>query len=803
MSDELKASPQNQFLAPFARGLRNLQELAAQYQVDPRIPLFGGTGVDEMLGLPGAASLTEDLSYYGPRALIRGGNVATGGIGTFRPDPRVTDLADVVGMAAPLPVLGKQGVMKGARALEGATVGAAQRARIRAAAARVPDDAAYAPLRERMETSGNLAYAVKPKGGNWITGGFEAPNVRVADDYMQMPIVTGDRMNAVAGRDLASEYRAVNEADPTVSVHSWLKTTYPEVYSSLLGKPGVALNSWLDKTLTKYIKNEMATSEDRVRLGADAWAQERRGLLSQKDAQIAAARQAMEEARQARGFTPEMMTQSQARIRELQKERDYIAAQKGTHMQTDYDENVEMMARRHRDKMGLLPESSAKSDPGALWEAVSDLSVHQKPYRHYVDPSRMHTESGELNLGSELERIGGKYAVENPNALAYSFSSRFGYDMELGHMVDEMQNALNANSGLPKELLIDPDKLSKMSVADVSRHVDKINAWRATQEAEANRAIAGNAATQIVKEYPEQGMRWVELRLPEVKPEDALPEGYRVVSGEIKGKKFYHVLDPEGDSVVNKGGSMIHVEDTEEEAVQKALKSLGLPKLQEALKYEGEQLQHCVGGYCPDVEEGKSRIFSLRTEEGKPQVTIEALPGKRLTENEVRDLLADVYGDDSREAFEAAVQGHLNEKTPDRINQIKGLRNAPPREQREFVLDFLADRPDIQFTGHGKDDLNNLGIVDTDPKNGTWRSVLEDKADHDQYSSAQQLDSTINDVMHDIMEYNPNTPRFIKREDLQKMLMDYDFAEGGLVSTDYNPAAVDAAVNKFYEGYHG
>jgi hypothetical protein len=92
---EMKASPQNPVLGALARGLRSAQNVVGQYQVDPRIPLVGGMGVDELLGIPGAAGLVEDVSYYGPKAAIKGGNVATGGIGTYRPDPRIVDVAGV------------------------------------------------------------------------------------------------------------------------------------------------------------------------------------------------------------------------------------------------------------------------------------------------------------------------------------------------------------------------------------------------------------------------------------------------------------------------------------------------------------------------------------------------------------------------------------------------------------------------------------------------------------------------------------------------------------------------------------
>jgi hypothetical protein len=617
------------------------------------------------------------------------------------------------------------------------------------------------PVGQMLEVAGPN-YVVKPKGGNWVTGGEYAPNVRVGDDYIQIPTVTGDRMNAFAGRNIASEYRALNESNPTIGVHEWLKSTYPDVYDSMLGKSDVALNSWLDKTLTKYIKNEMGTAEDRVRLGADAWAQERAKLLEQKDAQIAATRSNMQEAMEARTlpdgtpFTPEMMTRSQEQLRQLQKERDYIAAQKGTHLQSEYSDTTEMSARRRRSRLGVPVEASAKSPEGMNWEAVSDLSITQAPYKGYGQYAGYANMLGTADsIEKELEHIGGKYAVENPKTMAYGFKPTLGNELGFGHMVDEMQNALNPASGLPPELLIDPDDLAKMSVANISKHVDKINAWRGIQQAEANRAIAGNAATHLVKEYPEAGKRWVELR-PKQKE---IPEGY-----EYDASRGEYINPFEEGAQPIKGG-------VDKDSIK---------ALEEALRYEGEQLSHCVGGYCPDVESGNSRIFSLRTEEGKPQATIEVQPwrssqGESLDEFE-RRLRADP--DRTEEDVRAIMS------TPhyaDSINQIKGLSNRPPSEQVDFVLDFLAEHPNIQFTYEGKKDLTNLGVVDTDPKHGTWRTVLGEKADQDAYMSSQQMESAINDVMRELKEVNSDLPRFVKRSEFNDLLSGYEFAEGGSV----------------------
>lgn len=114
--DQIRATPQSRITGPVANAVRKAQQFASQYEIDPRIPLLGGTGVDELLSLPDAASLLEDVSYNGMGALVRGGNAATGGLGTFRPDPRIVSAADV---AATATGVGKLGALA-ARAAPGA-----------------------------------------------------------------------------------------------------------------------------------------------------------------------------------------------------------------------------------------------------------------------------------------------------------------------------------------------------------------------------------------------------------------------------------------------------------------------------------------------------------------------------------------------------------------------------------------------------------------------------------------------------------------------------------------------------------
>lgn len=221
MADTLRATPQNPYTGALARGVRSLQQLAAQYQVDPRVPLLGGTGVDELLSLPGAASLLEDVSYNGPRALIRGGNVATGGLGTYKLDPRVADLADVATMAAPV--------------AQGAT----------RALVNLPRSVARAG--RDFATSVSPVHVVKPKGGNWLAGSVEQ-----AINPLRQTVREPEYMRRIAQDEVRG-----------LAPEGMLEATHNQNVQA------EALNKWLEQKLNKYIRNEMGTPEDPLRALAE------------------------------------------------------------------------------------------------------------------------------------------------------------------------------------------------------------------------------------------------------------------------------------------------------------------------------------------------------------------------------------------------------------------------------------------------------------------------------------------------------------------------------------------------------
>jgi uncharacterized protein YjbI with pentapeptide repeats len=100
----------------------------------------------------------------------------------------------------------------------------------------------------------------------------------------------------------------------------------------------------------------------------------------------------------------------------------------------------------------------------------------------------------------------------------------------------------------------------------------------------------------------------------------------------------------------------------------------------EALKAEGEAMQHCVGGYCGQVEAGEAVIFSLRDPRGKPHVTMEYDPRN------------------------------------ERFKQVYGKQNEPPKEEyaaraRQFIAEAMSAEPrGMLMAGAVGQDLNLRGV---------------------------------------------------------------------------------------------
>jgi hypothetical protein len=331
-------------------------------------------------------------------------------------------------------------------------------------------------------------------------------------------------------------------------------------------------------------------------------------------------------------------------------------------------------------------------DPGQVgvnrYRAPAERNVQGYPRYGVSEAARAWEDSTDVAIkpwtAGEISQTWPKEVVErdpwlakvDPGSKVYEPRRASVEGLGFDHLIDELRNATRADSDLPANLRWKPEDLKKVTMAQAVERVAKINEWRAAQKAEADAAKARNPATFTYKEYPEKGMQWVQLKAPSDK---TMPLEER--------KALIKKLEAEGRNPA----------------------TWPRETLEEALKYEGDVMGHCVGGYCPDVESGKSRIYSLRDKKGEPHVTIEVEPGilegavSRLPKKERDELRNEIKRrhfagreptrvEDSDRMFELVEQEYLKRygMPPDEIIQIKGKGNRAPKEEYlPMVQDFV------------------------------------------------------------------------------------------------------------------
>lgn len=554
---------------------------------------------------------------------------------------------------------------------------------------------------------------VKPKGGNWLAGSVEK-----AIEPMTMPTV------------------ALN----------------PHVYSPETVSQTQAMNRWLETKLAKYIRNEMATPEDPLRLLAD------------------------------RGVThiPEG-------VQSLERVTEWIP------------ETLE----GRRATAGFPRGGMSQTPYGQGWEQLADEAIHNLPARARISPDT----GGGSTKALQVEQENPWLLKVPPETMTYgAYPVEVRQELGFEHLVDELRNAINPASGLPENLRWKYQDLDKVTVPQAVERVAKINEWRAAQKAEADMARAMGPATHVFKEYPEQGFKWVELKAPKEtgrkisveKPEMDLPPDYN----EAMGREV--AMDMAYDEGLEEGTREFN------DFVRRTMEDFGRKKtveideaykaLEDALKYEGETMGHCVGGYCEDVASGQSRIFSLRDKKGQPHVTIETRPMENYELEAAKMKRAGASPEEIAAFFE---------NPPQEIVQIKGKANrAPNPEYLPAVQDFVRSG---NWSKVG--DLKNAGLVDLEHMGvpaeirGGQRFFTEDEYKDIVRKNAEGFAEGFaegglvgsNIYNSDAMQNPREAYRFADGGNAGDV---YQYAEGGAVGNfptdDFDPARIDSIVGDLH-----
>ncbi|CAB4211635.1 PcfJ-like protein, partial [uncultured Caudovirales phage] len=247
---------------------------------------------------------------------------------------------------------------------------------------------------------------------------------------------------------------------------------------------------------------------------------------------------------------------------------------------------------------------------------------------------------------------------------------------------------------------------------DLVRAVKETAANDARVAKEMEKAAAASTKDMPVYKDFGDGMKWVELKLPEkLTPEQAkgvrpslpeempsfIPEG-QMAKTAAKGE--YTAIDAQGKPIKNSYGENFATGRTPEEAW-----------LAGRLAEEGNQMGHCVGGYCEHVASGDTRILSLRDAKGRSHVTVEIRAERKLGTNPevIADLRNEFEGTDAARngiPFDTWInQVYPNTNKPADILQIKGKQNRGPNaEYLPYVQDLVkggkwGEVGDLQNTG--------------------------------------------------------------------------------------------------------
>jgi len=321
--------------------------------------------------------------------------------------------------------------------------------------------------------------------------------------------------------------------------------------------------------------------------------------------------------------------------------------------------------RRERSEAGFPEEGMATTPMGKGWESIADQSIFGRKVKEQTNLSR--------SKNPWMDKLD-----PEENIFEFGLEDRGGF----GHIVDVLREDLAAGR-------IRPEQLNKVSMEQAVRRTAEYDQEMAKRMAESK--IKATEGMPVYKDYGDEGYQWIELAAPD-------------------SNKFEE--------------SIRHLEPKEWQKAVEEFRENRQKNLESALKYEGDTMGHCVGGYCPDVLEGRSRIFSLRDARGEPHVTVEVQPGQDKTglmtaeelPPEVLDSMKsrNVYDPKFMYRYDEQMGRYLPEMGPfePSIIQIKGKQNAAPKkEYLPFVQDFVRGG---QWSYVG--DLPNTGLIKNNGK---------------------------------------------------------------------------------------
>ena len=254
----LKATPRNKTLGSLVDAYdAYVDPLLNKYEVLPQIPLFGGMTAGD-LGPNQARNIANEMSYGNYKPFRNTRNIQT-----MTLDPDTFDVASMVPIGGIAAKLGKP------------LAKAAGRSAAKAAVNKMVG------LEEKygLPTS-PVMNIVKPEGpSNWLPGSIERQTNRLKLLPAQTEELLGSDITERGLGDIRREMHSstlTGQAITPAGQARFLEKNYPDKLADFgfaYTPEQTAVNTWIDKRLNKYIRNDMATESDPVRALAE------RGIL--------------------------------------------------------------------------------------------------------------------------------------------------------------------------------------------------------------------------------------------------------------------------------------------------------------------------------------------------------------------------------------------------------------------------------------------------------------------------------------------------------------------------------------------
>jgi hypothetical protein len=571
---------------------------------------------------------------------------------------------------------------------------------------------------------------IKPKGGNWV---LDPRMGRMKSAY--------DPVEALAD---IQKLRAEHGDLPMYA------TDEIEI------KNRIATDNWVESNLKNYIKNEMGTVDDPIRLLIEKRETEILGKFEkdQERAQRMAGRaEAEPDPRRKANMT------RQANLMFEQAEADKaLALQHKSHLPPDLQnpESIwtpeELASTRKRE--GFPEEEIGKTKSSQLWEQMADESIYPTKARDIQEyPARMENRANasakladyEAKLDAKLfdkfkeagidEGVIRKYLANSlvthkADAIGEADIAQKLFD-KVGPLPSNQQFLEQAStqnpwlakvdpkssvysgeiSGLNFDHIVDvikedlatgrlrPEKLNTLSIEQAVRRTADYDLELA-KKMNADRASA-RADLPVYKEYPE-GLRWVQLN----RPSDFAAES------DAMGHSVRGYEPPQGhpDWVEGSGDS----------------------------GYSG----YGLGGWDA-IKSGNAKVYSLVDSKGEPHATIEV--GKKqktptlkeieefysMAETEAKKL---PQGYTDSDVYDIATR-MVRENSPEFIKQIKGKGNARPVSRYDqYTQDFVKSG---NWSNVG--DLENTGLIKIYPESELYQSLTKMGMDAPSYATQDEI----------------------------------------------------------------